>query len=404
MTRSRKAQGKVTRGEVSWEGATTVMIRNVSPKVTQSALRAELHARGFGVPHYDFFYLPMNAEKNANAGYAFVNFCDVNIVAAFVQAFDSTTLPGFPSRRRLQVVPASTQGYEANLQHFAHSAVLNHHESDHAPLFLRDSAHKARGKARSRQAVQKPVRALAYNPGLQQPQGATVILRLTADAGGDGSVLDTFLSDVSPWAPLLCAGVDFQHVDAWGTGTATLHFRNEDLAFHFQRAFEHASLLVGAPPIELEVVNAKMPKMTAFEYTPQSRSQVLADSPQNRNPPNGPPPPPPLESVLGENGLSPTGTPMWLQAGDERKGMRKGSAQSPASAKSEATVRAVPLHFDSTGPRTPVAEKKSPNLTAALSPSRAPGSEKKTPGSPFDLPSLLPAPDGHSSIPPLPLA
>jgi hypothetical protein len=131
---------------------------------------------------------------------------------------------------------------------------------------------------------------------------------------------------------------------------------------------------------------------------------VLADSPQNRNPPNGPPPPPPLESVLGENGLSPTGTPMWLQAGDERKGMRKGSAQSPASAKSEATVRAVPLHFDSTGPRTPVAEKKSPNLTAALSPSRAPGSEKKTPGSPFDLPSLLPAPDGHSSIPPLPLA
>ena len=34
-------------------------------------------------------------------------------------------------------------------------------------------------------------------------------------------------------------------VDAWGTGTATLHFRNEDLAFHFQRAFEHASLLVG---------------------------------------------------------------------------------------------------------------------------------------------------------------
>jgi hypothetical protein len=231
-----------------------------------------------------------------------------------------------------------------------------------------------------------------------------VILRLTEEAGADGSVLDTFLSDVSPWAPLLCAGVDFQHVDAWGTGTATLHFRNEDLAFHFQRAFEHASLLVGAPPIELEVVNAKMPKMTAFEYTPQSRTQVLAEALLNRNPPNGPPPPPPLESVLGENGLSPTGTPMWLQAGEDRKGMRKTSAQSPASAKSEATVRAIPLHFDNAGPRSPVADKtKSPNLSAALSPSRAPGSEKKTPGSPFDLPSLLPAPDGQS-IPPLPLA
>ena len=83
--------------------------------------------------------------------------------------------------------------------------------------------------------------------------------------------------------------------------------------------------------------------------------------------------------------------------------MRKGSAQSPASTKSEATVRAVPLHFDSGGPRTPVSEKKSPLLSAALSPSRAPGSEKKIPGSPFDLPSLLPAPDGQP-IPPLPLA
>jgi hypothetical protein len=399
MPRARKVQGKVTRGQVSWEGATTVMIRNVSPKVTQAALRAELHARGFGVPSYDFFYLPMNAEKTANAGYAFVNFKDVETVALFVHAFDSTVLPGYPSRRRLQVVPASTQGYEANLGHFAHSAVLNHHETDHAPLFLRETGGpKARGKARLRPApAQKPLRALAYNLGVPS-QGATVILRLTDDAAGDGTVLDTFLSDVSPWAPLLCAGVDFQHVDAWGTGTATLHFRNEDLAFHFQRAFQHASLLVGAPPIELEVVNAKIPKTTAFQYTPQARPQAqknLVESP-NGPPPTGPPPPPPLEAALFENGVSPSSTPMWLQglSGEDRTQLRKGVG-SPQSAKSEATVRAVALDF---GPATPQGEKAA-SAKDAMS-SRAPGSA--SPGSPFDLPSLLPAPDG-AMIPPLPL-
>jgi hypothetical protein len=173
--------------------------------------------------------------------------------------------------------------------------------------------------------------------------------------------------------------VDFQHVDAWGTGTATLHFRNEDLAFHFQRAFEQASLLVGAPPICLEVVNAKMPKTTAFQYTPQAR-QHKADSP-NGPPPTGPPPPPPLEAALFENGVSPSSTPMWLQGlGEYRK-----TVSSPQSAKSESTVRAVALDF---APATP--QQKSV-------------SQKGSPGSPFDLPSLLAAPDDGARIPPLPL-
>lgn len=413
MPRARKVQGKISRGQVSWEGATTVMVRNVSPKVSQPALRAELHARGFGVPVYDFFYLPMNSDKTANAGYAFVNFRDPSTVQLFVQAFDSTVLPGYPSRRRLQVVPASTQGYEANLSHFAHSAVLNHHDAEHAPLFLRDDRSKggARRPARRQAATTKAAgpRTLAYNLGTEQ-KGATVILRLTDDAEQDGAILDSFLSESSPWHALLATGVDFQHVDSWGTGSATLHFRNEDLAFHFQRAFEHASLLVGAPPIELEVVNAKMPKSpTSFTFTPQVR---MPGSPL-RSPPNGPPPPPPLLEGIADDTLSPSTTPHWLQVNDQRKASLSAQGATPSSTRSENTVRAVPLDFSavSLADRANVSPSKSePGRRARagtdpvdmlLSPARKTGNNT-VPGSPFDLPSLLPAPRA-AVIPPLPL-
>lgn len=411
MPRARKTQGKVTRGQVSWEGATTVMVRNVSPKVSQAALRAELHARGFGVPLYDFFYLPMNPDKTANAGYCFVNFRDEAAVSLFVQAFDGTILPGYPSRRRLQVVPASTQGYEENLGHFAHSAVLNHHDAEHAPLFLRDARSPGGGPRRPtrRQAAAKPtLRSLAYNLGSEGPKGATVILRLTADAGGDGQVLDAFLSDVSPWHELLASGVDFQHVDSWGTGSATLHFRNEELAFHFQRAFENASVLVGAPPIELEVVNAKMPKSpTSFTFTPQVRAAGAPGSPL-RSPPSGPPPPPPLESVEGEAAThSPSTTPHWLQVGKQRP------EATPSSTRSETTVRAVPLDFGTPerSGAAPSAKEQKPSTSPTKGPELPPGlqsparttASNPAPGSPFDLPSLLPAPQPNADIPPLPL-
>jgi len=112
---------------------------------------------------------------------------------------------------------------------------------------------------------------MAYTLGSPPAKGATVELRLVPSAGGDYTVLEALLGDQSPWHSLIAAGVDFQHVDARGTGTATLHFRNEELAFHFQRAFEHAASMLGtAPPVELEVMNIRMPRVpspTAFMLT-----------------------------------------------------------------------------------------------------------------------------------------
>lgn len=83
---------------------------------------------------------------------------------------------------------------------------------------------------------------------------------------------------------------------------------------------------------------------------------------------------------------------MWLQSlGDLRK------VSSPQSAKSEATVRAVALDF---APATPQGEKLSSAAVSFSTPKNGPSS---SPGSPFDLPSLLAAPDDGARIPPLPL-
>lgn len=304
------------KGPPRWEGATTVMIRNVAPKVSQDALRQELHVRGFTYPRYDFFYLPMNATKDANAGYAFVNFRDPEVVRQFVEQFDGLQLPRFPARRRLQVVPASVQGYEANLSHFAHSAVLNHHDPTHAPLFLRDRTQVREKRVRKRDArpyLLPPPRQMRYDPaqgmGLgmnmgmgyewcvpyypltfntESPVGpewegcgATVVVHPVT-----GAVAEALATEVTPghtgrgeiqWAN----EVDFVHAEA-EEERVTLHFRHAHVAVAFQLVFQGAELVAGATPLDVELV-------TSGAWTEDKANKARAPLP------SGPPPPPPLE-------------------------------------------------------------------------------------------------------------
>jgi len=123
----------------SWSGVTTVMFRNIPSRYTQQSLLVELRAEGF---QPDYFYLPMDFKKNANAGYAFLNFGDEKEVAAFRGRFDGARL-AIRSAKLLQVVPAALQGYEANQAHMQHSAVMNHHRAEHGPLFMRESGNAA---------------------------------------------------------------------------------------------------------------------------------------------------------------------------------------------------------------------------------------------------------------------
>merc|ERR1719265_418758 len=94
----------------SWAGKTTVMMRNLPASTTQRDLLVDVARAGFGAL-FDFFYLPMNFKKQQSAGYAFINFLDPAAAAAFRRHYDGLRLGSDP----VQVVPATTQGYEANL-------------------------------------------------------------------------------------------------------------------------------------------------------------------------------------------------------------------------------------------------------------------------------------------------
>merc|ERR1719253_1214 len=128
-----RTSGQKMAAPLSWDRVTTVMLRNIPSRYSQQALLAELTSAGFEL---DYFYLPMDFRKHANAGYAFLNFVHEAQVGAFRQHYDGQRLQ-VRSPKLLQVVPACLQGYAANYEHFQHSAVLNHHAVQHGPLFFR---------------------------------------------------------------------------------------------------------------------------------------------------------------------------------------------------------------------------------------------------------------------------
>lgn len=122
-----------------WVGVTTLMLRNIPSCYTQQMLVDEICSLGFQ-GGFDFFYLPFDMKsKKTNMGYAFINMKSEAMVLSIVSALDGMPLER-SGRKVVRVVPAQTQGYEANLAHFAHSAVLNHHKTEHSPLFLREDA------------------------------------------------------------------------------------------------------------------------------------------------------------------------------------------------------------------------------------------------------------------------
>merc|ERR1719161_2422782 len=101
---------------------TTLMLRNIPNKYTQTALLKEIDDMGFEGT-YDFFYLPMDVHNRSNVGYAFINFelpCDA---ARFRRAFAGHHFRRFPSKKIGGTCAAHVQGLEDNLKHFENCAV-----------------------------------------------------------------------------------------------------------------------------------------------------------------------------------------------------------------------------------------------------------------------------------------
>jgi len=120
----------------------TVMMRQIPRHITQQHLLQEVIAHGFeGL--FDFLYLPWDLKKGTNVGYGFISFSDPRTAASFRDAFDGTylgtpearTLTGF-SEKPVKVHPASTQGYQANYQHFVHTKTGQKQDPLYSPLFF----------------------------------------------------------------------------------------------------------------------------------------------------------------------------------------------------------------------------------------------------------------------------
>ncbi|CAK0908551.1 unnamed protein product [Prorocentrum cordatum] len=118
-------------------GVVTVMIRQLPRQYTQLMFLEELNRRGFeGL--FDFVYIPFDGKKDANVGYGFVNFTELEHAERFRSEFDGMYL-AHPLRNHgkpLRIHPAAMQGYEANYDHFEKSKASHSQDMKHGPLFL----------------------------------------------------------------------------------------------------------------------------------------------------------------------------------------------------------------------------------------------------------------------------
>eukprot|EP00746_Dinoflagellata_sp_MGD_P139931 gnl/MRDRNA2_/MRDRNA2_73275_c0_seq1.p1 gnl/MRDRNA2_/MRDRNA2_73275_c0~~gnl/MRDRNA2_/MRDRNA2_73275_c0_seq1.p1 ORF type:complete len:415 (+),score=64.22 gnl/MRDRNA2_/MRDRNA2_73275_c0_seq1:67-1311(+) len=111
---------------------TTMMIRNIPCRFRQAELMSIIDGMGFGNT-YDFFYLPMDSRKNANLGYAFINFWDVQSAEYCASAFKGVQLAPYRSPKTCRVTPASIQGLANLRKHFKATTVSR---NGREPMFL----------------------------------------------------------------------------------------------------------------------------------------------------------------------------------------------------------------------------------------------------------------------------
>jgi len=106
---------------------TTVMLRNIPNKYSRDMLVEQLSHKYKGM--FDFMYLPIDFKNKCNVGYGFVNFRTAELCSQFVQSFNGVDvrkcLPGFNSRKVVEVTPARVQGLQDNVRRLRNSPVMS---------------------------------------------------------------------------------------------------------------------------------------------------------------------------------------------------------------------------------------------------------------------------------------
>jgi ribosomal protein S27AE len=104
-------------------------------KYTQRLLLSEVNESGF-IGTFDFLYLPIDTDTNANKGYAFINFSESSFAWMFKQAFEGRRMHMFNSDKVVSVSAAALQGFDNNYAHYV-NARCNRGDPACRPLFLR---------------------------------------------------------------------------------------------------------------------------------------------------------------------------------------------------------------------------------------------------------------------------
>jgi hypothetical protein len=112
---------------------TTLMLRNIPNKYTQTVLLQEIEQLGFSNT-YDFFYLPMDVHNRTNVGYAFVNFVHPASAQRCKEVFSNYKFQRYHSKKICAVCHAHLQGFEKNVKHFQQCAVMNAGDKQYRPV------------------------------------------------------------------------------------------------------------------------------------------------------------------------------------------------------------------------------------------------------------------------------
>jgi hypothetical protein len=116
------------------EAQTTVMIANIPNNITREDLIQELANNGLGYM-FDFLYLPMDFDKDANLGYAFVNFVSEEAAKQVFVAFTNYANWGCNSNKVTEVKWGTTQGVHAHVERYKNSPVMHEDVPDaHKPV------------------------------------------------------------------------------------------------------------------------------------------------------------------------------------------------------------------------------------------------------------------------------
>lgn len=101
---------------------TTLMIKNIPNRYTKDMMM-EMIDRKFSKT-YDFFYLPIDFDHDANVGYAFINFINIKYIKDFYLTFNGSKWPVFNSDKVCNISYARIQGLAACSEHFENSSLM----------------------------------------------------------------------------------------------------------------------------------------------------------------------------------------------------------------------------------------------------------------------------------------